>query len=145
MNIEDLKASVSRKEGENTVEQGEFQVVRVLPWPGDGVYRGTIRNIKRFETSLMIEADIYDLEMPEYYYGPKKGWIKPYTTGNDITAWFFDAFGNPTDPKDTIGKSCAVQVMKQFSTHRNMYYDNIVSFAELPADDVTEEKTKKAK
>lgn len=135
MNIDDLKASVSRKEVEKTAKEAEFHVIQVLPWPGDGWYRGTIRDVKNYGHSLGVDVDIYGLEIASNYYGPKKGWIRPHTTGDDITAWFFDALGNPSDPKETIGKTCSVYVMKQFSKSRNQFYDNVVAFAELPSED----------
>lgn len=147
MKMEELQASISRKESNKTAKENivKFKVVQVLPWPGDGWYLGTIRNVKEFDESLMLEVDICDLHDSEKYYGPKKGWLRPHTTGNDITSWFFDAFGNPTDPKDTIGKDCAVYVKRQYSKSRNQHFENVVGFAELPADDAAEEKTKKAK
>lgn len=95
----------------------------------EGWYKGKFTSVKVKGNSIIVEADIYDLE-GDVYYGNIKGFLPTNYTEDDVTPDFLKALDFPKKFSDIKGKEAKVYV--DFTeTDEGKEYANIYGYDKL--------------
>lgn len=95
----------------------------------EGWFRGKVTEICKKDRSLIVSADVYDLE-GDAFYGNIKGFLPINYTEEDITYEFMEALDQPKVFSNVVGKE--VKVYVAFTESRDgTEYPNIYGYEKL--------------